>query len=110
MFCCLANTRHPQPSKIQEHSVATRKNLNQKKRGDHYNPGNMSGKTVSTHKDGLRPTKRVQTQSNGATISIQATCQERQSAPPRMSLSNPTLIGWVAVRSDNIKKPFIANE
>ena len=31
--------------------MATRKNLNQKKRGDHYNPGNMSGKTVGTHTD-----------------------------------------------------------
>jgi hypothetical protein len=38
--------------------VATRKNLNQKKRGDHYNPGNMSGKTVSTHKDESEANKK----------------------------------------------------
>jgi hypothetical protein len=31
--------------------VANNKNPNQKQPGDHYNPGNMSGKTIGTHKD-----------------------------------------------------------
>jgi hypothetical protein len=37
--------------KIQEHSMADNKNPNPKQRGDHYNPGNMSGKTIGTHTD-----------------------------------------------------------
>jgi hypothetical protein len=37
--------------KIQEHTLDDNKNPNPKQRGDHYNPGNMSGKNVGTHTD-----------------------------------------------------------
>ena len=54
----LTNTRQPQRNKFQqEHSVANNKNPNLKQPGEkepgtfHYNPGNMSGKTIGTGKD-----------------------------------------------------------
>jgi len=53
------------------------------------------------------PTKRIKTKSNRAkrsrksSITTLATCPERQSAPAKMSLGNPTLIGYMTVT--NIK-------
>jgi hypothetical protein len=59
-------------SDSQEHSVANNKNPDQKQPGEkepgkfHYNPGNMSGKTIGTNKD---ESEQINADTNTAVIS-----------------------------------------